>query len=160
MRKKISVGIAALALGGSIAIAPLAAVPASASPAASADSTRPNVTSAWKTKTITATWCLGDSRPKLGGMHGSSCFLANEQVTVMFAYNGNAVWGQFKDCKSDSTWPYSVSERWCGYWNNGGANYEYMNAGANFNVHHALGSYNHYIRINCDRDGRVWLEGA
>ncbi|MFE5374940.1 hypothetical protein [Streptomyces mirabilis] len=156
MKKRKTFGSLALAasltLGG-------AAISGSAVAEPSASSS-PSTASTWHTKTVTATWCLGDGHAKLGGYHGASCFLAEEQVTARFVYNGTSVWQHFVDCSDNHTFPYNVKETWCGYWNNGGSSYGYMNGGANFKIQNHFGSYSHYMRINCDKNGRVWVSGG
>ncbi|MFE8950365.1 hypothetical protein [Streptomyces sp. NPDC007856] len=135
-------------------------VAAAVAPTATAAPAKPAVANTWHTKTVTATWCLGDSHPKLGGYHGASCVLAEEYVTATFAYNGTSVWQHWVDCNTNTSAWYDIHEKWCGYWNNGGSYYGYMNAGVNFRVSTPITDSDHYIRINCDKNGHVWVSGS
>lgn len=95
---------------------------------------------------------------------GPACFLWHSKVATQYIYNGIRVWQRWVDCSDHGGTGYNVSIDWCGYWNNGGYNIDYMNMGDNITVSFVYnGSPVHrgyWQRFNVAVNGSFWLCGS
>ncbi len=122
----------------------------------------PNAAATWYYKNVTGTICYGNHL-YWGGRNGTLyCTEAYETVAGEFAYNGYNAWEQWLSCSHGSSYPFNVSQSWCGVWNNGAyAPYGYLDLGANGAVTvTGYGSSGFWVRIDCYKGGGVHLRGG